>query len=39
VGGGFVTVLSGLVAGERVLANPGPRVTAGWAKQSGTPDR
>ena len=31
--GGFVSVLSGLAAGERVLANPGPRVTAGWAKK------
>lgn len=39
VGGGFVTVLSGLVAGERVLANPSPRVTAGWAKENGGPDR
>jgi RND family efflux transporter MFP subunit len=29
--GGMVTVLSGLRAGERVLTNPGPRVTAGWA--------
>jgi multidrug efflux pump subunit AcrA (membrane-fusion protein) len=37
--GGFVTVLSGLAAGERVLANPGPRVTAGWAKDAATPDR
>ncbi len=33
--GGFVTVLSGLMAGERVLTNPGPRVTAGWAKEGG----
>ena len=32
--GGFVTVLSGLAAGERVLVNPGPRVTAGWAKEN-----
>lgn len=32
---GMVTVLSGLRAGERVLTNPGPRVTAGWA--SGAP--
>ncbi len=39
MGGGFVTVLSGLVAGERVLANPGPRVTAGWAKETSGPDR
>lgn len=31
---GMLTVLSGLRAGERVLANPGPRVTAGWAKDS-----
>jgi len=31
--GGLVTVLSGLAAGERVLTNPGPRVTAGWAKE------
>ncbi|HYN79738.1 MAG TPA: efflux RND transporter periplasmic adaptor subunit, partial [Lamprocystis sp. (in: g-proteobacteria)] len=30
---GYVAVLSGLAAGERVLANPGPRVTAGWAKE------
>jgi multidrug efflux pump subunit AcrA (membrane-fusion protein) len=29
--GGMVTVLSGLRPGERVLTNPGPRVTAGWA--------
>ncbi|RKT46196.1 efflux RND transporter periplasmic adaptor subunit [Thiocapsa rosea] len=33
--GAMVTVLSGLRAGERVLTNPGPRVTAGWA--SGSP--
>ncbi len=33
VPGGFVTVLSGLMAGERILANPGPRVTAGWAQE------
>ncbi|WP_296806845.1 efflux RND transporter periplasmic adaptor subunit [Thiocapsa sp.] len=32
---GMVTVLSGLRAGESVLTNPGPRVTAGWA--SGAP--
>lgn len=32
--GGLVTVLSGLAAGERVLTNPGPRVTAGWAKEA-----
>ena len=31
---GYVSVLSGLAAGERVLVNPGPRVTAGWAKES-----
>ena len=36
--GGFVTVLSGLRAGERVLANPGPQISAGWAKGA-TPDR
>ena len=35
ISGGMVTVLSGLRPGERVLINPGPRVTAGWA--SGTP--
>jgi multidrug efflux pump subunit AcrA (membrane-fusion protein) len=35
LGGGQVTVLSGLAAGERILANPGPRVTAGWAKGAG----
>lgn len=39
VSGGYVTVLSGLIAGERVLANPGPRVTAGWAKESAPADR
>ncbi len=32
--GGMVTVLSGLRPGERVLTNPGPRVTAGWATGS-----
>ena len=37
--GGFITVLSGLRPGERVLANPGPRVTAGWAKGGASPDR
>ena len=36
--GGFVTVLSGLRAGERVLADPGPQISAGWAKGA-TPDR
>ncbi len=30
--GGFITVLSGLRAGERVLVDPGARVSAGWAK-------
>jgi multidrug efflux pump subunit AcrA (membrane-fusion protein) len=38
VSGGYVTVLSGLMAGERVLSNPGPRVTAGWSKE-GAADR
>ncbi|WP_295450085.1 efflux RND transporter periplasmic adaptor subunit [uncultured Thiodictyon sp.] len=38
LGGGLVSVLSGLTAGERVLVNPGPRVTAGWAK-GGAADR
>lgn len=38
LGGGFVTVLSGLRPGERILANPGPRVSAGWAKES-VPER
>lgn len=32
---GGVTVLSGLRAGERVLANPGPGVTTGWSKDAG----
>ncbi|WP_295405149.1 efflux RND transporter periplasmic adaptor subunit [uncultured Thiocystis sp.] len=32
--GGLITVLSGLKAGERVLVNPGPQVTAGWARGS-----
>lgn len=39
ISGGYVTVLSGLTPGERVLANPGPRVTAGWAKESAGTDR
>jgi RND family efflux transporter MFP subunit len=30
---GFVTVLSGLRAGERVVTDPGPNVTAGWSDQ------
>jgi len=30
VSGGFTTVLSGLRAGERVLANPGPGLSAAW---------
>jgi len=30
-----VTVLSGLRSGERVLQDPGPRVTAGWSRGSG----
>jgi RND family efflux transporter MFP subunit len=34
VSGGFVTVLSGLMAGERILANPGPRITAGWSMEA-----
>ena len=34
LGNGFVSVLSGLAAGDRILANPGPRVTAGWAKEA-----
>ncbi len=38
LGGGFVTVLSGLRPGERILADPGPRVSAGWAKET-APDR
>jgi len=38
VSGGFVTVLSGLMAGERILANPGPRITAGWSMEA-TPSR
>jgi multidrug efflux pump subunit AcrA (membrane-fusion protein) len=33
--GGGVTVLSGLRAGERILANPGPGVTTGWSPDSG----
>jgi multidrug efflux pump subunit AcrA (membrane-fusion protein) len=34
VSGGFVTVLSGLTPGERIVANPGPRITAGWAQET-----
>ncbi|NEX20607.1 efflux RND transporter periplasmic adaptor subunit [Thiorhodococcus mannitoliphagus] len=36
--GGFISVLSGLRPGERILSDPGPRVTAGWAKGV-SPDR
>nr|WP_242445515.1 efflux RND transporter periplasmic adaptor subunit [Chromatium okenii] len=32
LGDGLVTVLSGLKVGERVLVNPGPNISAGWAK-------
>lgn len=32
---GGVTVLSGLRAGERIMANPGPGVATGWSKESG----
>jgi hypothetical protein len=38
VSGGFVTVLSGLIPGERIFSNPGPRVTAGWS-QAPSPNR
>jgi len=31
---GFVTVLSGLRAGERVVPDPGPNVAAGWSDQA-----
>jgi len=37
LGDGFMTVLSGLRAGERVLANPGPRLSAGWADETREP--
>ncbi|MBK1641214.1 efflux transporter periplasmic adaptor subunit [Chromatium okenii] len=36
VSASMVTVLSGLKVGERVLTNPGPNVSAGWAKDMGT---
>lgn len=35
---GGVTVLSGLRAGERILANPGPGIATGWSRE-GNPDR
>ncbi len=35
LGDGLITVLSGLKPGERILANPGPQVTADWAKGEG----
>ncbi|MFD2110865.1 efflux RND transporter periplasmic adaptor subunit [Thiorhodococcus fuscus] len=35
---GLITVLSGLRAGERILLNPDPGVTAGWSK-GGAADR
>lgn len=31
---GGVTILSGLRAGERILANPGPGIASGWSKQT-----
>jgi RND family efflux transporter MFP subunit len=31
---GGVTVLSGLRAGERILANPGPGIATGWSKET-----
>ncbi|KAA6184568.1 efflux RND transporter periplasmic adaptor subunit [Thiohalocapsa marina] len=33
--GGSVTILSGLRAGERILANPGPGVAGSWARDAG----
>ena len=36
LGGGYISVLSGLQAGERILRNPGATVTSGWAS-SGKP--
>jgi multidrug efflux pump subunit AcrA (membrane-fusion protein) len=33
VPGGLITVLSGLRAGERILADPPPGIAAGWATQ------
>ena len=33
---GGVTVLSGLRAGERILANPGPDVATGWSRETGS---
>lgn len=30
---GFVTVLSGLRAGERIIDDPGPNVASGWSEQ------
>ena len=38
-GTGMVSVLGGLRAGERVLANPDARVTAGWATGGAPADR
>lgn len=35
---GGVTVLSGLRAGERIMANPGPNVATGWSR-GGAPER
>jgi multidrug efflux pump subunit AcrA (membrane-fusion protein) len=34
---GFVTVLSGLRAGERVIDDPGPNVASGWSDQPPPP--
>ena len=36
---GFTTVLSGLRAGERVIANPGPGLSAGWSELPPGPDK
>jgi len=37
--GGFTTVLSGLLAGERVLRNPPATISSGWASSEPRPKR
>jgi multidrug efflux pump subunit AcrA (membrane-fusion protein) len=37
--GGFTTVLSGLIAGERILRNPPATISSGWASSEPRPKR
>jgi multidrug efflux pump subunit AcrA (membrane-fusion protein) len=37
LGNGYISVLSGLRAGERILMNPNASISSGWASSSATP--